>query len=208
MKPQVNKEIYRSKDYMSVGRFMSYHHQIKILMSLPECDSFCEIGKGNGITSALMQNFAYNITCVDFDADLKPDIVCSIFELDKIDKKFDVVAAFEVLEHLPFDKFDEALENMALISNKYIVLSLPYSGITLKIELYLSKYGERFMRFIKRIPLCWKKHHFDGQHYWELGKKGFSVKRIKSVLKKHFILQSVQFFGYNHSQIFFICEKK
>ena len=38
-----------------------------------------------------------------------------------------------------------------------------------------------YINIFIRIPL-FKKHVFDGQHYWEIGKKGYSVARVKEAI--------------------------
>lgn len=41
------------------------------------------------------------------------------------DASFDVVACLEVLEHLPFNVFEKALEEIQRVSRKYIIVSVP-----------------------------------------------------------------------------------
>ena len=39
-----------------------------------------------------------------------------------------------------------------------------------------------------KLPLPIK-HKFNGQHYWEIGKKGYSTKKIRKIIKKYFKIQ-------------------
>lgn len=98
------------------------------------------------------------------------------------DNSFDLVCAFEVLEHLPFSNFENCLLELKRVSKKYIILSLPHWG--------------RHFSFILRIPFFKKikfqfkfsffpiKHNFNGQHYWEIGKKGYNLSKIKNEIEK------------------------
>ncbi len=48
----------------------------------------------------------------------------SIYDIQQPDNSFDVVVAFEVLEHL--HEADKALAEMARVASKYVVLSVPH----------------------------------------------------------------------------------
>ena len=52
---------------------------------------------------------------VDVAEDLQPEVVGSVTKLPFPDKSFDVVVAFEVLEHLPFEKFEVAVSEISRV---------------------------------------------------------------------------------------------
>ena len=211
-KPQVDSSIYLTDDYLGIGRFLSSHQQLTSVLKLAggeSIDTIAEIGIGNVFTSALLRNFGFNLTTIDFDPNLNPNIVCSVTELPrKVKQQFDLVLCFEVLEHLRFNDFSTALQNIAAITRSYLIMSLPYAGLTFKIHLYLSKYGERQLNIIKRTPLFWKSHVFNGGHYWEPGKKGFSRRRVRRNISPYFHIQREWLHPYNYSQVFYLCKKK
>jgi SAM-dependent methyltransferase len=41
--------------------------------------------------------------------------------------EFDLVTCLEVIEHLPYFKYEKALEELCRVSNKYILISVPYN---------------------------------------------------------------------------------
>jgi len=79
---------------------------------------------------------------------------------------------------------------MKRVTKKTIIISLPYPCINfcfaLKIPLINLIIKKPIPTIMIRIPKFWQKHTFDGEHYWELGKKDYSIKKIKNILKKYF----------------------
>ncbi len=206
---QVDAAKYLNENYLGAARFLGYHEQLMSVFKLKDVKTIAEIGPGNGVTTALLRHFGYEVQTIDFDYRLSPDIECSILQLqERVHQTFDVVLCFEVLEHLEFEDFEAALQNLNAITNQYLILSLPYVGYTIKFLAYLSRLGERKIEFIKRIPPFWKTHVFNGEHYWEIGKKGYSRRKIREVLSRHFQIHKEWLFTYNHSQLFYQCQKK
>ena len=208
---QVSSMIYTSSKYLTISRFIAYLEQIKAIMAKGAHLDIAEIGKGNGFVSAILREQGYNVVTIDFDDSLKPDILSSIFDLsENVKQKFDIVGCFEVLEHIRFEEFEKALVNIKSITkpNGTVLISVPYVGYTFRLQLYLSKYGERQLPLVFRLPMFWKEHKFNGQHYWEAGKKGYSIRRIEKLLNKHYSVISKWKHPYNKSQIFFDCKVK
>lgn len=176
MNPQVNPEHYFSKNYDSKERFISYWHQIDEIISLAP-ESILEIGIGNGFVADYLDHRDLKVTTMDIDPNLKPDIAGSVLTLPFFEKAFEVVACFEVLEHLPYEDFYRALNEIHRVSRKYAVLSLPDVTRTYRLHLQLPKIGQ-----IKRL-ISWPRqkpynHTFDGEHYWEIGKAGYQLQQV------------------------------
>lgn len=179
---QVDKSHYQFDKYTFEGRFVSYYWQLKEVLTI-EPSSVLEVGVGDRVFgSFLKNNTKISYTSVDVAADLHPDVAGSVLELPFPDKSFDAVCAFEVLEHLPFEQFDKALSELCRVARTHIVISLPHFGPMLSFSLkipFLSR-----MRFAVKIPFP-KKHMFNGEHYWEIGKRGYSVSRVREVVSRH-----------------------
>ena len=181
-RPQVDKSHYAFGKYAFEGRFVSYYWQLKEVLALNP-GSVLEAGAGDRVFGNFIKdNTAVAYTCVDIAEDLRPDVVGSVLALPFRDKSHDVVCAFEVLEHLPFEQFDKAMSELARVARTHVVISIPHFGPTLSFSLKIPFITQ--IRFAFKIPFP-KKHMFNGQHYWELGKRGFPPALIRQKLSAH-----------------------
>jgi hypothetical protein len=92
-----------------------------------------------------------------------------------------VGCAFEVLEHLPYEEFKYCLSELMRVSNKYVLISLPHWGRHFSIHVRLPFFNK--IQFSLKINIWPIKHKFNGQHYWEIGKIGFPLARIRNDIK-------------------------
>lgn len=178
MEKQVNKDHYNFNGYMSIARWGSLWHQMRVVASL-DVQKILEIGPGPGLFKLLVGNIGYHVETVDLDPDLKPDHVASATELPVDSGSFDLACAFQVLEHMPFEIALSALDEMARVSSKYVVISLPDSRRTWRYLAHLPRLGERNI-LVPRPQVSVPSHQFDGEHYWEIGKRGFDLGAVIS----------------------------
>lgn len=181
-KPQVKKSHYSNLNYSTKARWSSYWYQINEVVNLNP-QTVLEIGVGNRVVSDYLKKLGLKVTTCDFDENLKPDIVADVCNLPFKDKSFDVILCAEVLEHLPFKKFIPALKEIRRVAKTGAVVTLPHYGLT---NLY---FGIKFFPFLPKKEFCLKidypiKHIFLGEHYWEIGKKGYSLTKIKKAIEK------------------------
>lgn len=180
---QVDKSHYSFERYCYPERWASYYHQLREVLS---CDpkSVLEVGGGDGVLeSYIKKNTGVSYTSVDIAEDLKPDVVAPVDLLPFPDNSFDVVCAFEVLEHIPFEKFEKALGELLRVSKKWVIISIPHFGPPVAFSLKVPFFPE--IKFLIKVPFP-KKHVFNGQHYWELGKRGYGQRMFRRMLRKHF----------------------
>lgn len=204
MKPQVNKNHYNFESYESEARFTSYFHQVKAVnMLCPE--SLLEVGKGSGFFTALIRNMGVNVCTLDLAFDLKPTVVGSVLNLPFPDSSLDACVAFQMLEHIPFDEFGTAISELMRVSKKGIAISLPDFG---NIGIVLSIPYTRKLHFSHRALPIRPKHRFDGEHYWEINKSEYPLKRILRVIEQAgFVCQKTWLNPYNPYHRFFVIKK-
>ena len=207
MKPQVEPNHYFSKSYDTKERFIGYWHQIYEIIKL-EPKKVLEIGIGNSFVSKYLKERNINVTTLDIDKKLHPDKIGSVLNIPFTDSSFDVVSCYELLEHLPYNKFNKALSEIFRVSKRYALLSLPDVSKVYRFYLHIPK----IIIFKKLIPipnLRKKVHQFEGEHYWEIGKKGYPLSRIIKNIKKHgfIIKRNYRDFDSKYHR-FFILEKQ
>lgn len=202
---QVNKNAYSFEKYCGLDRWASYHYQIReILKKRP--GTLLEVGTGDGVLKDYVKNnTSIEYKNLDIAEDLTPDFLGSVDDIPLEDNSFDIVCAFEILEHLPFEKFETSLQELARVSKKDIIISLPHFGPAVKVLLKIPFLPEVKGSF--KIPFP-KKHAFNGQHYWEIGKRGYRISKIRSLIKKYYIITNEFVPFENQYHHFFTLEKR
>ena len=201
----MNKDLksrYKFLQYNGKSRWMSYWHQINEVLSLKP-KNVLEIGIGNKTVANYLKSQGVEVITFDKDEKLKPEVVGDVLEIPFGNNSFDVILCAEVLEHLFFNDFENALYELKRVSKKYVVLSLPHFGhsITLSIKIPLIKEKRLAIRIPHPIA------HKLGEHYWEVGKRGYSLSKIKKILKKYFKIKKDYIPFENQYHHFFILEK-
>ena len=183
---QVDKSHYNFETYLNLERWISYYHQIqniRFVSDLLKQKSFnvLEIGIGDKTVSNILKNIGFKIITADIDPKLKPDHIISLPIID-LNRKFDCIVCCEVLEHLKYQDAEKSLKSMSKLS-RYCVLSLPHKSISISITLKIW-FLKTFKLYISTpSPKSFIKFQFNGEHYWEIGAKGFSLKRLKKSIK-------------------------
>lgn len=176
------REVYFADGYDSKARFCSYWHQVHEIVSLKP-RNVLEIGVGNGFLSDYLRRRGYEITTVDIDESLNPDYVGSVLSLPFTDESFDVVACFEVLEHIPYECFNRAMREIHRVCCGKAVLSVPDLSRAYPLWLRLPRIGD--IKWVIKVPrLRPHPHKFDGSHRWEIGKAGYTLRRIAGDLSR------------------------
>lgn len=179
-KPQVDPSHYANLGYDHKERFLSYWHQIEqVIKRQPE--RVLEVGIGNGFLHRYLRNAGVDVHTLDFDPDLEPDTVGSVLDLPFDNGSFDVVCCFETLEHLPWDVFATAVRELKRVSSRWVLLSLP--DVTPYVRVDLEQSLHKPARLFRDLPNLRPRHHeFNGEHYWEVGKRGTPLRKVRRAL--------------------------
>lgn len=113
-----------------------FHGKIASIIKDLEPDTLLDCGCGEGFVAEILLTEVPHLQITGFDVNPQCAELAqlrnprgtfsagSIYEIDHEDNSFDVVVAFEVLEHL--HEAEKALAEMARVASKYVVLSVPH----------------------------------------------------------------------------------
>ena len=138
-------------------RWISYFHQIDEILSFHPAN-ILEIGVGFSLNGHICKHEGVGYKGMDIRADVNPDIVGSITDIPLPDKSIDVVCAFQIIEHMPYENFTKALSEMCRVAKKGVIVSLP-------------RKDNGDVEFEKTA------HHF-----WEIGFKGYELDKITDII--------------------------
>jgi cyclopropane fatty-acyl-phospholipid synthase-like methyltransferase len=173
---QVEPELYFTPEYCHPQRFASFGYQVHEALSARP-GSILEIGIGSGIVAQTLRACGVQVTTLDLDPALRPSVAGSVTDLPFATESFDVVLCCEVLEHLPYERAEHALGELARVTRRRLLISVPDKTRHYRFEITLPKFG-RLRRWVVLPHLRPLVHHFNGHHYWELGRRDYSVKRM------------------------------
>jgi len=196
------------------------YHQLRLPATLTDVNSVLEFGPGRGLFGNILKFYGmdyYSADVVQVKGADKPDFLHSINDFPIGNQTFDLVCAFQTLEHNPPSEFLPHLEKMAALSNKYVYVSLPWHGrsFSWNIGINLPKLAKNFMGSVVWPRLVNKKRPHDQYakdpnpyrfHWFEVGEPGFSKKEIKETAAKAGLKQVQSFhvegFAYHYFILF------
>lgn len=200
---KTGKGLRQFMSYDTKERWMSYWYQIREILSLKP-KNVLEVGIGTKVVSEYLKRVGVEVTTVDINPELNPDYVCSVTELSRINRKYDVVLCAQVLEHLPFPEFEKALDEIAKIC-RFAVITLPYGAIDFSLICYLPRKG---LKNIFSLKIPFPRKHSSNEHYWEIGKREFPIVKIKEKILKCFEIKKEFYPHENMYHYFFILRSR
>lgn len=202
---QVDKSHYAFGTYMSKPRWSSLWHQLDEVARLAP-RRVLEIGPGPGLFKRVAATIGIPVETMDLDPELNPDHIGSATAMPFDEGEFDVVCAFQVLEHMPYEMSLVALAEMARVTRRHIVLSLPDARWAWRYQFHVPKLGS-FDFLVPRPQLRPPVHQPDPEHHWEINKRGFELARVCADLSKRARLVRTYRVQDNPYHRFFVMER-
>ena len=169
-------EVYFSADWIrgleTEPHFNWYYHQAKLVYEkCDRTDQILEIGVGTGLLSDMLKKRGWNVRTLDIDEHKRPDYCVSALDFDYKAHQVDIVLAFEIFEHIPFETFKKVIKKISESGVKSLYFSLPWNerkafGLSVK----LPKFKE--LSWSIWLPLNKITTH---AHFWELSKESQQV---------------------------------
>jgi SAM-dependent methyltransferase len=203
---QVSREHYDFGGYVSKQRWASTWHQLdEIRRTAPR--NVLEVGVGAGVLKAIAKTSGLEVDTLDVDPELKPDFIGTVVDIPIPDASYDVVCGFQVLEHLPYEMALKGLQEMARVSRRHVLISLPDARPVWRYVLHIPKIGI-YDFFVPRPRVRAPEHEFDGEHYWEINKRGYALSRIMADFTKDLQLRTTYRVRENPYHRFFRFERR
>ena len=176
---------------LHLSNFVNSYYQFRDVQSLPNVRRLLVVGPGQGLDTAVFRWRGYEVVTFDIDATFNPDVIGSVHEMKAFaEHEFDVVIASHVVEHLPVAYLDDALRELARVA-RFALIYLPSSGRPIAFSFSPGFRGLRWSCVVDvynwfREPDPDRAVFAAGEHYWEVGRRGFSRRSLARRLRGHF----------------------
>lgn len=138
MSTNFEKEYYEDERFWEESSLSDPMNTMRIVETIhiipQDVKTIADIGCGNGIFINQLRREKPQIETMACDRSTTalryvegPKKEGSIDQLDFRDREFDCVSCLEVIEHLPIQLYKNALSELARISDKYLIISVPYN---------------------------------------------------------------------------------
>jgi len=185
----VDRKQWRGQIHRS--NFVNSFCQYRDVQSCGEAKRILVVGPGQGLDTAILRWAGYEVTTFDIDETFQPDVVGSVHDMPMFaDAQFDVVTASHVLEHMAVPYLDAGLAELARVA-RHAVVYLPVHGRHLQLRV-APGFGDLDLSFVfdlfnyLRRPDGVTPRYQGGQHFWELGMRGFRVRDLLARMSAHF----------------------
>lgn len=176
---------------LNLSNFVNASYQFRDVQSCGSVERILVIGPGQGLDTAVFRWRGYRVTTLDIDDTFNPDVIGSCHDMSLFrDGQFDVVIASHVIEHLPVAYLDAALGEIARVG-RFALVYLPVSGRHFHLRFAPGVLGIDLSLIVDLLPF-WRKpdgitaDYCQGQHYWEVGLRGFRKADLAQRLSAEF----------------------
>ena len=185
----VDRETWKRELHLS--NFTNAYYQYRDVQRCGDVRRILIVGPGQGLDTQLFKWRGYDVTTFDIDETFGPDVLGSVHDMHMFgNRQFDVVIASHVLEHLAVAYLDRALGELARVA-RFALVYLPVAGRHAQFRIIpgfkhidVSIVIDFFNYFARpdgvTSPYC------QGQHFWEVGRPGFTTRHVRQRIAQHF----------------------
>lgn len=182
------------KEQLELSNFINTYYQYRDLRSCCSRGRVLIVGPGQGLEVAILRWRGYEVVTADVEPTFAPDVIGSVHDLSMFAAaSFDAVIASHVLEHLPPDLLDGAIAELARVA-RFALVYLPIRGRKVRMRLQPGfagidwNFGVDLYNYFDR-PVRDVRKYMSGQHYWEIGARGYRVRDVRQRLERHFTVR-------------------
>jgi len=189
--PLEDREQWREE--LNRTNFVNAYCQYDDLRRLGDVRTVLIVGPGQGLDTAVFRWRGYAVTTFDIDATFRPDVIGSVHDLSMFeDAQFDAVIASHVIEHVAVPYLDSAIAELARVARNAIIY-LPVHGRKMQLRV-MPGFRDLNLSFVLDVfnffhePDGLTARYNAGQHFWELGMRGFRLADLLRRFEPHFEL--------------------
>src|SRR6266540_1385881 len=178
---------------LNLSNFVNSYYQYRDVESLNTAGRrMLIIGPGQGLDTQVFKWRGYDVVTLDIDERFSPDVVGSVHDLSMFESgRFDVAIASHVVEHVAEPYLDKALSEIARVAD-HALIYLPLAGRAFHLRLIPGitaldaslLFYYRFNPFER--PDGTTPKYSEGQHFWEIGLRGWRRRDVRRRLSRHF----------------------
>jgi SAM-dependent methyltransferase len=179
------------KRELNRSNFVNSYYQYRDVGLCPGARTILIVGPGQGLETQIFKWRGYAVTTFDIDETFEPDHIGSVHEMPMFESgSFDVVIASHVLEHLALPYLDTALQEIARVG-RHAIIYLPVAGRHAQLRCAPGFKDQDwslifdFFNYFER-PDGVTNRYCQGQHFWEIGRRGFRVRDVRTRLTRFF----------------------
>jgi len=181
-------------------RSTSIFMQAQVILQLREVNTVLEIGPLRGVLTSILQHFKLQVDTCDIESIPFLSLPTFYEDFENLQVKtdyYDLVCAFQVLEHNNIKKTPLLLRKMANASKNYVYVSLPFEGIYFFPKIIsnfrgagkVSSFIKKYLSFIIQKPLFLTKTFSSSEgptynHQYELGGRDFRLSKLSKMFEK------------------------